>query len=309
MATKTGALASRPNTFEKKTVGIVIATVGEKKAKFEMVDDTKKFKNGETVIKVNLENLPAFPKLTQAHTGKQFRIRMTSEGDEVEALTPVSGLYRMKLIDIGPRPNGKDSDPTPYEKTGEYQGKDTSHLEFYGVYKITKGAFKGVQLPGYYLHYKFEDDGEGMTRFAGNVDNPKATRLAQLVQWGTVHGLWDEPIEWDDETILPILLERALETDVEVDGLIKDGYIREIMPVQDDEEVEEAPKAKKTSHVAEVDKIIEELGYEPSKPSKKTAQVTDELDVDRDFPKDEPVKKSAKKPAKKVAAADDDDDL
>lgn len=297
------ALGSRPNNFEKKTVGIVLATVGEKKAKFEMVDPEKKFKDGSTVIKVNLEDLPATPKLTQAHTGKQFRIRMNQDGDEVEALTPVAGLYRAKLIDLGPRPQ-KDADPTPYEKTGEYQGKDTSHLEFFAVYRIVKGAFKGVQLPGYYLHYKFENDGEGMTRFAGNVDNPKATRLAQLVQWGTVHGLYEEPIAWDDVTILPELLERALESDVAVDVLIKDGYVREVLPAQDDEEeMDETPKAK--SHVADVDKVIEELGY---KPTKKTAQVTDELDeVDATFPKDEP--KKAKKSAKKVVAEDDDSDL
>lgn len=294
------ALGSRPNNFDKKTVGIVVATVGEKRVKFEFVEEGKKFKNGETSIKVGLDELPAFPKLTAAHTGKQFRIRMNADEDGVDALTPVSGLYRLKLIDLGPRPDGKDSDPTPYEKTGEYKGKDTSHLEFYGVYKITKGAFKGVQLPGYYLHYKFEDDGSGMTRFAGNVENPKATRLHQLVQWGTVHGLYDEPIEWNDVTILPILLERALENDVEVDGLIRDGYIREIMPVQDeDDEVEETPKKKS---VAELNK---ELGYEDEegKPTDKASK--EDLDVDRDFPKDEP--KKAKKAAKKVAADDDSD--
>jgi hypothetical protein len=301
---KTGALSSRPNNFERKTVGIVIATVGEKRVKFEMVEEGKKFADGETSIKVNLEDLPVNPKLTTTQTGKQYRIRMNSAGDEVEALTPVNGVHRLRLIDIGPRPNGKDSDPEPYEKQSEWKGKDTSHLEFFSVYKITKGAFKGVQVPGFYLHYKFEDDGEGNTRFAGNTENPKATNLAKLVTWGNLHGMYDETIQWpEDGNILPILLERGLENDTEVDGLFKDGYIREVMPVQDDEE-DEAPK-KRT--VADINK---ELGYEEEKPKTKKVNVpvdVTDLDVDKEFPKDEP--KKAKKSTKKVVADDDDEDL
>ena len=64
--------------------------------------------------------------------------------------------------------------------------------------------------------------------------------------------------------------------------------------------MEETPKKKS---VAEINK---ELGYEDEegKPTAKASK--EELDVERDFPKDEEPKK-AKKAAKKVAADDDSD--
>ena len=296
------ALSSRPNTFEKKLVGIVVATVGEKRAKFELVEDNNKtFSDGSKSIKVNLADLPAVPKLTEKDNGKQFRIRMNSEGDEIEAITPVTGHYTAKLIDLGPRKNGKDSDPEPDEKDDSRFDNGKSHLEFFAVYKIVEGRYKGVQMPAYNLHYKFEDDGNGMTRFAGNTENPKATRLHQLVNFGMLHKMFDEEIEYpEDGNILPTLLERALDADVTVDITVKNGYITDVLPVQDeDDEVEEAPKKR---FVSEINK---ELGYEDEE-GKPTARASKEdLDVDRDFPKDEP--KKAKKAAKKVTADDDSD--
>ena len=85
-----------------------------------------------------------------------------------------------------------------------------------------------------------------------------------------------------------------------VDITVKNGYITDVLPVQDeDDEVEEAPKKR---FVSEINK---ELGYEDEE-GKPTARASKEdLDVDRDFPKDEP--KKAKKAAKKVAADDDSD--
>lgn len=286
---KKSALGQRPaNQFEKKLVGIVDVTVGEKKVKFELVKEDGKeqklFANGKPTLVVALEDLPDFPKLTQAHTGKQFRIRMNNDGDEVEALTPVSGHYTAKLIDLGP--TKKDEEPTPYEKPDHFPGKEeSSHLEFFAVYKIVSGAFKGVQMPGFYLHYKFEKDEDGTTRFAGNFDNKKATRLFQLKEWGDVHGLWNEPIKWDDVTILPVLLERALENDNLVDIIVKDGYIREVLPAQDDEPFEEPKKRTEKE-------IKAELGFEKD-------------EVDEAFPP----KKTAKKPAKKVVEEEDEDEL
>lgn len=302
---KKPALGSRPNTFEKKLVGIVVATVGEKRAKFELVEDNNKtFSDGSKSIKVNLSDLPAVPKLTERDNGKQFRIRMNSEGDEIEAITPVMGHYKAKLIDLGPRKNGKDSDPEPVEKEFTKGETTTSHLEFFAVYKIVEGRYKGVQMPAYNLHYKFEDDGNGMTRFAGNTENPKATRLHQLVNWGMLHQVFEDEIEWpDDGNILPILLERALDSDVLVDITVKNGYISDVLPSQDDEdETEETPKQK-----SPIDEVIDELGYkDDEKHANKSAPADDDLNVDRDFPKgDEPNK--AKKAAKKVAADDDYD--
>jgi len=294
---KKSALGQRPaNMYEKKLVGIVEVTVGEKKARFELVSEDgkaqKTFAGGKTTLTVPLEDLPAFPKLTQAHTGKQFRIRMNSEGDEVEALTPVTGHYSAKLIELGPTKKGEE--PTPYEKQDNFPGKEeSSHLEFFAVYKIISGAFKGVQMPGYYLHYKFEKDEDGTTRFAGNFENKKATRLFQLFDWGKAHGLWDEPIEWDDVTILPVLQERALENDVTVDIIVKDGYIREILPSQDEEpfaDPDEAPKAKRS-----VKELKAELTGDP---------IDGDDELDKIAP---PPSKTAKKAAKKVVEEDEDD--
>lgn len=298
---KKSALGQRPaNMYEKKLVGVVEVTVGEKKAKFELVSEDgkqqKTFANGKPSLIVPLEDLPAFPKLTQASSGKQFRIRMNAEGDEVEALTPVMGHFTAKLIDLGPKPD-KDGDPTPKDKVfGEGTPKESHYLEFFAVYKILSGAFKGVQMPGYYLHYKFEKDEDGTTRFAGNFENKKATRLFQLFNWGKAHGLWDEPIEWDDVTILPVLLERALENDVTVDIIVKDGYISDVLPAQDEEpfaEPAEAPKAKRS-----VKELKAELGFE--------SKEEEEDELDKIAP---PPAKTAKKPAKKVVVEEDEDDL
>jgi hypothetical protein len=270
---KTGALGQRPaNSYEKKLVGIVTVKTGESKAKFTLVDDNKTFNGGSKSLTVALDDLPKHPKLQRNdNNGKELRIRMNSEGTEVEALTPVTGVFDMKLIDLGSREE-KDDDPMPYERVFDEGGpKESRHLEFFAVYQIVNGLFKDVKLPAYYLHYKFEEDEDGMTRFAGNTENKKATRLHQLVDWGNMHGLWEQPIAWDDDTILPELLERALEKDVIVRGVFKDGYIRELLPSEDagnpygeeeddddlsdevDEMLDETPKKKEKVKPVEID--------------------------------------------------------
>lgn len=280
---KQSALGSRPYTYAKKTVGIVEVTVGETKAKFTLLEEGKEFAKDKKSITVLLEDLPAFPTLTQADSGKQFRIRMNGAGDEVEALTPVVGHFTAKLIDLGKR-DSKDADPTPYEKMDNFKGKEeSSHLEFFAVYKIVKGKFKGVQMPAYYLHYKFEADEDGNTRYAFNTENPKATRGHQLVSWMDVHGLDREPIEWDDVTILPELLSRAEDNDIQVELIVKDGYIREVLPVQEDDDFEEAPKKSQKERIAEI--------------TNEKFEESTEVKVDDMF---KPVKEEAKKPKKSV---------
>lgn len=237
------ALGSRPKTdYEKKLVGLVEVVTGKTKAKFTLTEEGKTFKNGETSITVNFDDLPARPKLKpEQREPKQYRVRMSQDGSEIEAITPHTGHYKAKVVDLGKR-DGEDADPVPVERIfAEGTPKENSHLEFFAVYEIVEGAFKGVQLPAYYLHYKFEEDPEheGFTRFAGNFENKKATRLFQLKEWGDAHGLWSEPIEWDDVTILPELLQRALDNDRIVDLTIKDGYIRELLPVEVEQEEDE----------------------------------------------------------------------
>lgn len=227
---QTMALGSRPQgQYAKKLVGKVLVKTGKKNALLILQEeDGRTFANGTDTLKVRLADLPKYPKLRpEDKIGKEYRVRMNTEGNEVEALTPLRGHFQAKLVDLGPRPE-KDADPLPKEKVFDEGGpKEERHLEFFAVYEITSGIFKGVQLPAYWIHYKFEEDpdDEGMTRFAGNFENRKATRLFQLRDWGVTHGLWDEPIPWDDESILPTLLERALDKDVEVEVNLSNGYI------------------------------------------------------------------------------------
>lgn len=257
------ALGSRPkNDFEKKLVGIVKVVSGKTKAKLTLTEDGKLFKNGTDSITVDLDDLPKRPKIQpDDKTGKEYRVRMNQDGDGVEALTPVRGHHPAKLVDIGPHKEGED--PYPIEKTFTKGETENSHLEFFAAYEITSGPFKGVQTPGYWLHYKFEEDpeNEGYTRFAGNFENKKATRLFQVRDWGNAHGLWEEAIEWDDYSILPVLLERALDNDREVELTFDGGYIKLVQAKDDYEEPEDIEDVQDKIHSAGK-KVVDEIDKE-----------------------------------------------
>ena len=267
-------------TFQSKLVGIVDYKSGDNKVLFTLKEEGKTFNGGAKSLKVNLADLPKRPKIQPNSTGT-IRIRMSGDGLEVEALTPVVGVFNAKMIDMGKKED-KDSHPTPYVKTwNEGKPNENSYLEFFAVYEITEGKFKGVALPAYKLHYKFEEDvpaNPGFTRFAGSFNSKRATRLFQLRDWGNLHGLWEvtrdgvegEPIEWDDETILPELLERAEETDAQIRVVIKDGYIQELLPL-DEEDVEPFGDEEVTEpDLDNVDEILEEVGTKAVKSSVKS---------------------------------------
>lgn len=286
MATKTKQAFGQKESFEKKLVGIVQVVTGEKKAKFTLTEEGKTFKGGLKSIAVSFDDLPDRPRLKPNSKG-EYRIRMSNDGTEVEALTPVVGVFEAELIDLGPRPE-KDADPMPREKVFDEGGpKEHRHWEFFAVYKIAEGNFKGVQMPAYNLHYKFEEDSSnpGYAGFTFSLQNKQATRGKQLADWGHIHGVWEvqgvevmgEPIPWNDETILPELLERAL-NQPKARLIVKDGYIREVLPS------EEAPEFMDESD--EVDKL---------------------LDGDEEVKAPKP---NGKKPAKRVKkSSDEDDDL
>ena len=282
-------------TFEKKLVGIVSYKSGERRVKFTLTEEGKVFNGGSKDLTLNIEDLPK-PKVKPNDTGK-IRVRMSADGTEVEALTPVTGVFNMRLVDLGPRPDGEDSQPMPRLRTwNEGTPKENSYLEFFGVYEITEGKFKGVKLPAYNMHYKFEEDlpkNPGFTRFAGSFNSTRATRLFQLRDWGNLHGIWEvtpdgvegEPIEWDDETILPELLERALENDVPVRGVMKDGYIKELLPLDEEEDVE--PFGGDEPDLDNVDEILEEevkpKKSAPAKPAVKKISKKSKPDEDEDL--------------------------
>lgn len=282
-------------TFEKKLVGIVNYRANETRVKFTLTEEGKTFNGGNKSITLNIADLPK-PRVKPNKEG-QIRVRMSADGTEVEALTPVIGVFNLQLVDLGPRPDGEESEPTPRVRTwNEGTPKENSYLEFFGVYEITEGAFKGIRVPAYNMHYKFEEDlpaNPGFTRFAGSFSSKRATRLFQLRDWGNLHGVWEvtpdgiegEPIEWDDETILPELLERALQNPF-AKGVFKDGYISELLPLDEDEDVE--PFGDDEPDLDNVDEILEE----EVKPTKKSA----------------PAKPAVKKLSKK-SKSDEDDEL
>lgn len=273
------ATFGQKNSFETKLVGIASVITGESKAKFVLVEEGKQFKNGTNTLTVSLDDLPDRPQLPRGDkSGKQYRIRMSSDGKEVEAIGPVNGLFEMELVDLGKRPE-QDSDPMPYHVV---RYKDTpkqyEYDEFFAVYKFYNGVYKGTAAPAYKLHYKFQEDenNPGFAGFSFSLTNKQATRGKQLAEWGHRHGVWEvqgtevsgEPIEWDDETILPEILERALEHP-RVQAIFKDGYIQDILPSED------TPDFVKTEGDDELD---------------------DDAAVEKAFPKEEKVKAPAKSP-------------
>lgn len=304
MAVKQKQAFGQKESFQKKMVGIVSIVTGETKAKLTLLEENKTFIGGQKSLTVRLDDLPDRPTLKpNDKSGKQYRIRMSSDGTEVEAITPVSGVFEAELIDLGPRPE-EGADPMPKEKVFDEGGpKENRHWEFFAVYKIVEGMYKGVQLPAYNLHYKFEEDGQnpGYAAFTFSLQNKQATRGKQLAEWGHLHGVWEvqgtdvlgDPIPWDDETILPELLERALEQP-NVRVMIKDGYIRELLPSEETPEFMESDDVDIDDPDA-LDEILDEKEVEEVKIKSKAPKPNGK------------VKPAPKRVAKK--SSDEDEDL
>lgn len=311
--------------FPKKWVGVVKIKSGDTTVKFTSLDSKddkpKLFPNGTTEMKVKLADLPKIgQRLIKANMdGKQFRIRLNEDGDEVEEVGPVNGMFKCKLVELGPKK--KDSVAVPYVKTFKKDGNENSHLEFFAVYEIQDGPFRSLKLPAYNLHYKFEgipdgEEDEGLTRF-DTVDTAQASQLHRLQSWSEVHGdILEEPIEWDTESIegvsnevvdcfaekhdgefaniLPILEERALDADRDVNVVLERGYPKLVQAADnysEDEEVDEKP-VKKATKKNEPKDIVDET----------------EEEFEEKFP---PKSKAPAKAAKRVKkpSTDDDDDL
>lgn len=308
--------ARTQEAFPKKWVGVVEIKTGDNAAKLTSVDTNKEgklklFADGSTSCRISLSDFSK-ASLRVIKPGmkepKKFRVRLNEDGDEVETVTPVNGVFRGKMIGIGPKK--KDGSYSLIEKTYNKGSSDeNSHLEFLALYEITDGVFRGVELPGFYLHYKFEaipegEDEEGFTRF-DTVDTPNASQLHKLQLWAEVQGnILDEPIMWpDDGIILETLEERALEADRDVDIIFENGYIKSVQPVENYEEVEVEETVDEDD--VEVEKAFPK-GNEKTIKSKSSKSEDDEVKPLKINSKVPPAKKPVKKP---VAVADADDDL
>lgn len=323
--------------FPRKWVGIVKAKAGENFVKFTSVDvirdqkgeeTVKPFPNGETEIKLKISDLPKIGRrvIGPGMETRSFRVRFNEDGDEIEEVGPVNGLFQAKLVELGPKK--KESPAAPYVKFYN-KGKDNenSYLEFFAVYQITDGVFKGLNLPAYKLHYKFEgvpegEEDEGLTRF-DTVDSPKASQLHKLQSWAEVHGdILDEPIPWNpDESsdvpneildcfsdsheceyanILPILEERALDADRDVSVVLERGYIQLVQGSENygdfgDEESDKEPERNSESKKSIYDETEEEFEEKFSDPKGKKDKK----------PKAQP----ASTPKRVKRSTNDDDDL
>lgn len=247
---KTGAFGFKDNNeYTPQVSGLATIKTGEQFALVTFDDNSKTFDNGTSKKKIKLEDMPKYPRL-QTNTENHYRVRLNKDGDQVESIFPAEGHFVAKVIDMGRRPKD-DEPPQPYEKVfGQGTPKESHHLEFYVTYKVSKGPLKNATAP-YFLHYKFDGTADGFATFSGNPDNPKATRLLQLIDWCNKHGVIDDQIAWpEDGNILPELLDRAIESDREVELIVKDGYIKELLAVggygdsEPEEDEKPAPKAK-----------------------------------------------------------------
>lgn len=291
--------AKQNQEFPKKWTGVVEIKTGETAAKLTSIDTIAKtgkiktFPDDSMSIKIKLADFPkaALRVIKPNMEAKRFRVRLNEDADGVENVTPVSGMYPGKLTGLGPKT--KDGEFKLIKKTfNEGTEKENSHLEFIALYEITEGPFRGVETPGYYLHYKFEEDEEdaGFTQF-NTADTPQASQLHKLQAWAATHGdILDAPVRWhdvDDGTILPELEERALDADRPVNLIFERGYINLVQPLEDygtDEDEDDEPDFLKEPEVVEEEVVPVKI--------KKSAQVNGKI---------------KKAPAKKVKVSEDDD--
>ena len=199
---------------------------GAATVKFSKDEKRVKFVFEKEAVTCSASLLPDIPESINEDDEYFVELRLDEDGDvqEVASVRPTQWMgLKMKCVDMT-RPE-KDADPAPVEITKTFSGKEVTYSAFNVFLEVLEGEYKGARWP-YWLHYKFESDGEGGTRWAGNYDNPKATRLHQAVDFFTLMGAVEEPINWpDDGNVLPELLARILDKGVVVETAGKDGYI------------------------------------------------------------------------------------
>lgn len=239
--------ARSQESFSKKWTGCVEIKAGDKFFKVTSIQTDKdgkvKLLPGDLEsLKLSMEDLPkAARRVVKPNMeSKKFRIRMDEDGTAVETVTPYLGSYRARLVGLGPKTQD-GSFKLIHKVYNQGTDKENSHEEFIAIYVILDGPFREVELPGYYLHYKFEEDpaNEGFTQF-NTVNNAQAVQLHKLIAWAEVHGdILEDDVRWvseEDGTILEELEERALNNDREVNLVFEKGYIKLIQPVEDYEE-------------------------------------------------------------------------
>jgi hypothetical protein len=147
---------------------------------------------------------------------------------EILSINPYHGRFEAVCIGLGPMEKDGDLPKFKAEKkmgdNGEYVDKS-----FYAEYKITadpenNGLFVGC-TPRYHLKYHFEGGPDGMAQLDGNADNPKATRVRQMLRWTQVHGI-DADAAWPEDGNLLPLLQTRLKGSKPITIELEDGFVQ-----------------------------------------------------------------------------------
>lgn len=305
------ALGRKPESESRQyaTKGLAVVKCGKEFARIEFVGKDRQgndllWDNGETTKKFRSEELPdTF--VFEPNTEGEYYVCTSYDKTAVFAIGPWEGTFSAKVKDFS-RPE-KDADPAPFLQEGvdKRTKKPYSGLWFKVFWVVTDedSEFDGVILPQKHVYQSEtsgveEDEDTGQARWRGQSDSPKAVWQPRLEKFLEAHDAVNKEINWpEDGNILPEILRRVKSAPVKVHRVkVEKGEVvgfadtkgKRHVEENIDEELEEAPKAKRS-----VKELKEELGYKEEK-------VVDE--VDADFPK-----KPAKKAAKKVVEEDEED--
>lgn len=246
MATK-NALSANKSESKKRVTGIASIKAGETKVRVTFQNEELVFDNGKNSKTFSYDDLPKSPKIVP-NTEEDYFVVLAPDRDEIQSIGPVEGVFSAKCVDLS-RPNDDpDAEPEPFEVNPK---EGDPYQAFNAFFEIQSGPYKKLKVP-YFLHYKFEESREhaGMTAWSPGNDvwKGRQTHLGRLKEFCMKFNAVAEPIEWpEDGNILPILLERILESNETVKIVIKNGYIDSLMSVHNDEadNEDESPKTKK----------------------------------------------------------------
>lgn len=224
-------------------------------------------------FKVNIEDLPTYPKLPTKFVLDECQVIWDADNEKVLAINPYVGVFTAVGTELGPRPDGEDSEPKAQmvEKEGYKGGKPYTVKNFHEIFKITdkESVFYG-STPRLFLQDKFVATSDGMAGYSGTEKSKWTTRLQKF---GETQGLFDEDITMPkDGNVLPVLEKRIQNNKREVQLVFEGGFINTLLPVM------KRPAAE----------IEAEMGIE-----------SEVDDVDRDFP-------PAARPAKVVDVDDEE---
>jgi hypothetical protein len=197
-------------------------------------DETNKRLPKVTSVRLDIVDLPALPRMPVKGTNiLHCVVYYDAKKQEILSINPFVGRFVAQCIELGPISKDGDYPEFKAEKrngdNGEYVDKS-----FYAVYKIVEdpdnnGMFVGC-TPRYHMKYKFTAGDDGMLQMDGNADNPKATRVRQVLKWTQTHGI-DADMEWpEDGNALPAF-EARLKGKPNVTIEVEEGFIQSVKKI------------------------------------------------------------------------------